>query len=332
MAMAALPEIKAELSGIIQEFLLDIGYEFPLLKLYPAVEGEVKRHFRNNGFSDEFVSKIKPQIKTGIGIATTTFQTTPFNIQCTVATFTTYCLIIDDFAHDLEFKHHLKRFNICLLTRQPQGSPVLERMGEFLSSFHSIFGQFAGDMIIKDSLQFISACYAEAESENIQFPAEAHLFPSYFRLKVGVAEAYSFMLFPTAQFSEAECLRYCLPLIPYLTLAFNWINDIMSFYKEIVQMENCNFVTNSARCKGLTETEFLRKLCDDTSDVIRTLRTLGKAHPGLSKAVEAFVSGYVVYHLTQTRYRMKDLNLTFVSDARERLNASIVSGEQTLHG
>lgn len=66
--------------------------------------------------------------------------------------------------------------------------------------------------------------------------------------------------------------------------------------------------------------------------MIRTLRTLGKAHPGLSKAVEAFVSGYVVYHLTQTRYRMKDLNLTFVSDARERLNASIVSGEQTLHG
>ncbi|KAF4767117.1 hypothetical protein HAV15_009452 [Penicillium sp. str.  len=295
MAMAALPEIKAELSGIIQEFLLDIGYEFPLLKLYPAVEGEVKRHFRNNGFSDEFVSKIKPQIKTGIGIATTTFQTTPL-------------------------QHTMHR------------SPVLERMGEFLSSFHSIFGQFAGDMIIKDSLQFISACYAEAESENIQFPAEAHLFPSYFRLKVGVAEAYSFMLFPTAQFSEAECLRYCLPLIPYLTLAFNWINDIMSFYKEIVQMENCNFVTNSARCKGLTETEFLRKLCDDTSDVIRTLRTLGKAHPGLSKAVEAFVSGYVVYHLTQTRYRMKDLNLTFVSDARERLNASIVSGEQTLHG
>ncbi|CAI7622241.1 unnamed protein product [Penicillium discolor] len=294
MAMAALPEIKAELSGIIQAFLLDIGYEFPLLKLYTAVEGEVKRHFKNNEFSDEFVLKIKPQIKTGIGIATTTFQTTPFNIQCTVAIFTTYCLIIDDFAHDLEFKHHLKRFNICLLTRQPQGSPVLESMGEFLSSFHSIFGQFAGDMIIKDSLQFISACYAETESENIQFPAEAHLFPSYFRLKVGVAEAYSFMLFPTAQFSEAECLRYYLPLIP---------------------------------CKGLTEIEFLRKLCDDTSDVIRTLRTLGKAHPGLSKAVEAFVSGYVVYHLTQTRYRMEDLNPTFVSDARERLNASIVSGE-----
>ncbi|KAJ5589039.1 hypothetical protein N7537_011717 [Penicillium hordei] len=199
-------------------------------------------------------------------------------------------------------------------------------MGEFLSSFHSIFGQFAGDMIIKDSLQY-SACYTEMESKNIKFPAEAHLFPSYFRLKVGVAEAYSFMLFPTAQFSEAECLRYCLLRILCLTSGFSWINDIMSFYKEMAEMGNCNFVTNSAGCTGLTEIEFLRKLCDDTSDVIRTLHTFGKAHPVLSKVLEAFVFGYFGYHLTQTRYRMEDLDLTFVSDARERLKVSTASGE-----
>lgn len=59
--MAALPEIKAEFSGIIQAFLLDIGYEFSLLKLYPAVEGEVKRHFKNNEFSDEFVDQATDQ-------------------------------------------------------------------------------------------------------------------------------------------------------------------------------------------------------------------------------------------------------------------------------
>ncbi|KAJ5827276.1 Trichodiene synthase [Penicillium robsamsonii] len=327
MAIPVRPEIKAELSEILQAFILNIGYESAPLKLYPAVEDQVKLHFKDNGFSDEFISKIEPQIKPSVGIATTAFQMTPFDIQCTVAIFTTYCLIIDDSAHGLEFKQHLKRFSICLLTRQPQESPVLESMGEFLSSFHSIFGQFSGDMIIKDTLQFISACYAEAESENLQFPAEAHLFPSYLRLKVGVAEAYSFMLFPIAQFSEAECLRYCLPLIPYLIWVFNWINDIMSFYKELVETDHFNFVANSARCKGQTQIEFLRKLCDDTSDVIRTLRTLGKTHPRLSKAVEAFVSGYVTYHLTQTRYRLEDLDLSPVSDAREWSKAVIVSRE-----
>ncbi|KXG46760.1 Trichodiene synthase [Penicillium griseofulvum] len=332
MAIAVSTKLKAEISGIIQAFLLDIGYEFPPLKQSSAVEDEVKLHFKHDGFSDEFISKIEPQIKPGVSIATTTFQTTPFDIQCTVAIFTTYSLIIDDFAHDPEFKRHLKQFNTRLLTRQPQGTPILESMAEFLSSFHSIFGQFGGDMIIKDSLQFISACYLEAESANLQFPIEAHLFPSYFRLKVGVAEAYSYMLFPTSQFSEAERLQYYLPLIPYLTWGFNWINDIMSFYKEVGETDNFNFVANEARCKGLTQIELLRKLCDDTSDVIRTLRTLGKVHLELSGVVEAFVSGYVTYHLTQVRYRMGDLGLTCVSDAREWSKCLAESREQALQG
>ncbi|KAJ5494337.1 hypothetical protein N7463_010424 [Penicillium fimorum] len=101
MAIPVGPEIKEELSEILQAFLLDI------------VEDEVKLHFKDNGFSDEFV-------KLSVGIATTAFQMTPFNIQCTVAIFTIYCVMIDDSVHDLEFKEHLNRFNICLLSREPQ--------------------------------------------------------------------------------------------------------------------------------------------------------------------------------------------------------------------
>ncbi|CAG8887217.1 unnamed protein product [Penicillium egyptiacum] len=96
-------------------------------------------------------------------------------------------------------------------------------------------------------------------------------------------------------------------MILYLTWVFNWINDLMSSYKEMVNMENLNFITNSARCKGLTQVESLKSSVMNTSDVIRRLRTLGKAHSGLQRLVEAFVFGYVTYHLTQTRYRMEDL-------------------------
>ncbi|KGO73986.1 Terpenoid synthase [Penicillium italicum] len=94
MVLAASPRIKAELSAIAQVFLLDIGYDLPL-ELNPAVEDEVKLHFKNHGFSDEFFLKIEPQIKPSVGIPITTFQTTLFDAQCTVATFITYCLIVD---------------------------------------------------------------------------------------------------------------------------------------------------------------------------------------------------------------------------------------------
>jgi hypothetical protein len=62
------------------------------------------------------------------------------------------------------------------------------------------------------------------------------------------------------------------------------------------EMDKCNFVIKSARCKELTQVEVLRKLCGDTSDVIRTSRPPGKAHFGLSKVIEAFLPGYKTYH------------------------------------
>ncbi|KAJ5382947.1 hypothetical protein N7517_000858 [Penicillium concentricum] len=324
MAIAVSPELKTELSGIIKAFLLDIDYEFPpqlyngefpLRKLYLAVEHEVKLHFKNKGFSDDFIAKVEKQLRPSIDIAITAYHTTPFDVQCTVAIFSAYSFIADDWAHDLEFRNDLKRFNICLLTRQPQGNPVLQCWGEFLSSFHSIFGQFASDMIIKDTMQFISACYAEAEGEKLHFPTEAQRFPEYFRQKVGISEAFSFLFFPLAQFSEAECRRNCLPMMPYLTSVLAWVNDILSYYKEMVEMESFNFIANSARCQGVTEMECLRKLCDESSDMIRTLHTLAKADTKLSKALEASLSGYITFHLMQARYRLEDLDLASISDA-----------------
>lgn len=327
MVLEVTPGSKAEISEIIQAFLVDIEYKLPPLQIDRGIDHEVKSHFKDNGFSEEFIFKIETQIKPGVGLATTAFRSTPFEIQCTVAIFTTYCLIIDDFARDPEFRHHLKQFNVCLLARHPQDNPVLQSMAEFMRSFYPLFGQFSTDMIIKDSLQFISACYVEAENEKLCFPAEARQFPYYFRLKVGVAEAYSFMLFPIAQFSELECLKHCLPIIPYLIRAFNGVNDIMSFYKELAEMEKCNFIANSALCKDTNQMEFMRKLCDRLVQVIRTLRTLGRVHLGVSEAIESFIQGYVAYHLVQTRYRMEDLDMRIVLETREKCCTSTISKE-----
>ncbi|OQE37858.1 hypothetical protein PENCOP_c009G08653 [Penicillium coprophilum] len=101
----------------------------------------------------------------------------------------------------------------------------------------------------------------------------------------------------------------------------------MSFYKEMVEGDSFDFVANSARCKGLTPIESLKKLCDDTSDLIQALRMLGKAHIGISNAIEAFISGHVTYQLTQRRYRMADLDSKFAPDARSCLKAVTASRE-----
>ena len=62
-----------------------------------------------------------------------------------------------------------------------------------------------------------------------------------------------------------------------------------------------------AKFHGLTPVELLQRLCGDTCETISVLRVLGKAHPQFLKALDAFVHGYVLYHLSQKRYRLDEL-------------------------
>ena len=125
------------------------------------------------------------------------------------------------------------------------------------------------------------------------------------------------MLFPSAQFSEYEFITYFLPTLPYLISLMDWGNDIMSFYKECLEMDTCNFIANSSRSHDQTPIQFLRRLCDDLVDAIHHLREIGKAHSGLSVSLESIISGFILYHLTAKRCRLAELDLVPSSKARD---------------
>lgn len=314
-------DTKAELTEILRKFLSDIQYELPVLEMDPTVTDQVNLHLKEAGFSDEDLLKLARTIQTAVGLAVLTYQTVPFDVQVTVAIYTVYNLIIDDRANGPEFRKDLNSLNTRLLTGKPPGISLLQSYDKFLATMHETFGQFPGDMIIKDTPQFMSGSCLEAEGDKtLKWPVEAPEFANYFRLKVGLPEGFAFMLFPTQQFTEEEVLRDCLPVIPYLVSYINWLNDIMSLYKEVVEVENCIFINNSAKAQGLAPLEFLRKLCDDTVGVVRILRTLGKDNSRLGRALEAYIQGYIVYHFTQKRYRLADLGLPLVSEAQERVS------------
>ena len=230
----------------------------------------------------------------------TTYHSTPFEVQRIIGIYTTYAIAIDDRAQ--EMKHDLKSFSACLVSKKPLGNKLLQSFANFLKPMNCIFGQFGGDMIIKDSLQFVSSCYLEAEAnKQLLFPANSPDFAQYLRLKTGVAEAYAFMMFPEQQFLEDECLGTYLPMICYMQGYLNSTNDIMSFYKETLQLEDCNFVHNSAKSRGIIPTEALQNLCTETVELVQRLRCLSSTYPGLSVTMEGFIQGYVVYHLCQQR-------------------------------
>ena len=140
-----------------------------------------------------------------------------------VAIFTVYSVIIDDLAKEPDFRKDLNSLNAQLLTGKPQNNFTLHTFVKFLATIYETYCQFASDTIIKDTFQFMGGSSHEAEGEEKSFrlPAEVSELAYYLRTKVGLCEAYAWLLLPTQQFIEEEILRDCLPTIPYLMLYFN---------------------------------------------------------------------------------------------------------------
>ena len=312
-------DTKAEIAEIIQKFLSDIEYEFPALEMDPNLADHVKVHLKKDGFSDDDISKLARTIQTAVGMSTMTFQTVPFDVKVTIAVYSVYTIFVDDRSSDPEFRKDLDHFNRRLFSGKPQKNILLQAYAKRLSTMHETFGQFGSDMIAKDTIQFLGGNSLEAEPEEaFKWPAEAPEYPYYFRVKNGISEAYAFLLFPLKQFTKEEILRDCLPTITYLVHHFNWTNDILSLYKETMEMDDDNFVNHMAKAEGMTPLEYLRKLSDDTVEVARTLRALGKDNIRLGRALEGSIQGYITFHLTQKRYRLADLGIPLVFEAQER--------------
>ncbi|KAJ5720942.1 uncharacterized protein N7483_008876 [Penicillium malachiteum] len=324
MGSFSLDPISEEYTEIFQSFLHDIDFQIPNHEYHADLQSEMTLHFIEEGFSEKFICRLRPVLEASAGIAMTTFYHASLEVQKIVGIYTAYAIFIDDQAKELE--HDLKQFSLNLLSGKPQNNKVLQSYAQFLTGMHDIFGQFGGDMIIKDTIQFISACYFELklDTNNLSFPRDAPDFPNYIRIKTGVAEAYAFMVFPECLFPEEHYLGTYLPMISYLQAYLNSANDIMSSYKEAFEEEDCNFVDNSAKALGVTRIQALRKVCADTVELVGRLRCLSSANSGLCATVESFIHGYVMYHLCQRRYRLEELGLPIANEAQRLVDFSAI--------
>ncbi|KAF7589691.1 hypothetical protein BBP40_003938 [Aspergillus hancockii] len=102
----------------------------------------------------------------------------------------------------------------------------------FLSDQSRLFGLFAGDMIVKGSLEFISVSKVEHDdSEKFHLPPDACETLKFFRTKTGITEPYAFC-FPEDTDPEDEILGKYIAAIPSIMLYLADVNDLLSFYKE----------------------------------------------------------------------------------------------------
>jgi Trichodiene synthase (TRI5) len=309
---------KQHCAATITQFFEGIAYQYPDIHFDDTLKKRVEESMREAGISSETLGRIQPYIDSGVNIALTCYAHTSPLIQEAVALYTSYAISIDDLGH--EFADEMKIFVSDLLGGKPSNSTILLGFLGLMSGYKSQFGQFGGNMIVKSSIDFVCGCYLELGRESGASghdTIKAPEYAEYLRIKTGVAEAYAFFLFPEELFPESELLHSYLPAIPYIVQYFNYVNDLLSFYKEAD--ERTNYINNHAVAHNITPLESLEIVCRKSVDIFHTINAILAPNEALRDVVQRFMYGYAVYHMCSRRYRLSELDVPAVLEARRLL-------------
>lgn len=318
--------LKEQCSVVVNKLLNGISYRYPAEVCFDqTLKKKVENFMLKAGLSSETLARIRPYIDSSVNISLTCYAHTSPEVREFVAIYTSYAITVDDLGH--EFLDNMKGLVSNLLNGQTIENAVLRGYFDLLRDHGSQFGQFGSDMIAKATVDFVCSCYVELELEkresnanvkdNHHYTVTAPEFAEYFRIKTGVSEPYAFFAFPEHFAREDEWLHTYLPAITYMVKFFNYANDILSFYKESRADERANYISNQAAAHSISCFESLEMLCKKTIEVFHTIDTILAPNEDLRRKIHQWMHGYLVYHMVSARYRLDELGIPAVLEARK---------------
>lgn len=120
-------------------------------------------------------------------------------------------------------------------------------------------------------------------------------------------------LFPGSPAREQELMKHITSVIPHLEYWEVYVNDVMSFYKEFDCVDDqAILVRNYVRCGPQASIEEgLDRVASDAiarSEILcRVFADNKDMEPHVAATVEAFCQGYITWHLSEPRYRLREL-------------------------
>lgn len=192
-----------------------------------------------------------------------------------------------------------------LLVGQPQADRQLEFLvKEILPHVRDHYDLLAANAIIGSIHQFFIGVAMEDLNKTVSLSTAAPGYPEFLRLKTGAPEAFAHFIFPSQQHPDP---RVYLQAMPDLCAIVNRINDVLSFYKEELQGDVNSFVRMRSKASGIDVVSALRLACDETIQCIDNVASLLSGHSDALSAFRDFVTGYIRFHTSSARYRLKEL-------------------------
>ncbi|RYP57388.1 hypothetical protein DL769_009507 [Monosporascus sp. CRB-8-3] len=229
----------------------------------------------------------KDQSTTALYVAAGFTSSHPLECQVVVAQLTLYFFHAEDI---LEHKPDvLRRLQLNVATGQPCGDLVLDwYVRELTPRLWKHFDPLVANMIVVACYDFINGVGIELLTKDAEVHRQPPNFPDWLRSKTGLSPMYALLALARASdlklLSRAKKDCFFLPftllhpfprqpptgglekfiqIIPEAIVFANIVNDVISFYKELLAGEKGNYIDMCAQKDGVDMVAGLRTLADE---------------------------------------------------------------------
>lgn len=251
----------------------------------------------------DFGESMHPHINTALVLAESAYDhLTDLNAKV-IITIVTALLISTDDSNALDglgFDQFHRRHLDCTLHADKSRMGLLANV---LSQMVECFPNFGAGTILVSVLQIVNGRKLESIARETTLHQKALPFVEYRRMVTGGPEAYAFMIWEKARFPTVDSY---IQAIPDACKVVNHFNDILSFYKEELANELSNYIHDHVIVTGIAPSDTLRNVIDESvsaSERVRAILGEGDARD----AWDAFVRGYIKFHIDDPRYRLRQL-------------------------
>ena len=294
---------------LIKDFLLDMSFDCntPPHPRNQDLEAMANAKVFDLGLSDQDLQPMAYIHKLACQFAQSCYNNQPLDFKVYVAVYTWLLIAIDDLHMD---SPEIQTFVLKFGTGEPQGNSQLDCLVRLLKDeTPKFFGPCVTNIVISSTLDGINGHNMESMFAH-GFPHPMPGFSAWIRSKTGYADAYGCFIFSEREFPESEWLGRYIQGFPNVRDVINYINDIMSFYKERVLERENTLISNLAKENGCDVIASLKDHCAHTAAMTRVVRQ-GYAREGdvLLKAFNSYIDGYFKWHLESGRYHLVDIGL-----------------------
>ncbi|KAJ8088609.1 hypothetical protein PM082_013852 [Marasmius tenuissimus] len=242
-------------------------------------------------------------LSTGVLVAQLTYPHLQHKFRIYVALYTALGAAVDDlsFETDSEF---VESFNERFIQGLPQGHPVSEAFAVLTrEAAVNYFNRPQAALITTCTLDFLASLSMDTAVREMENLADYPSFVDYWRMLSGLPKAFAVFLFPP----DIPFASY-VHTLPYISVYINGVNDVLSFYKEELAMDEDNYPSKFAKGSAtLTKYDVIQRVVDDVVEADKiTLKGLA-SNPQALDCWNTFRSAWVPFHIVCPRYRLREL-------------------------